>query len=432
MLAAVVDAFAQGVRRDLFLVPVSIHYGRVVEEDAYQRELGGGEKEPESLAGLVRARRVLSRRHGTVYITFADPISLNEALGERKDAFRHQQDPETLERKRRFVQKLGFRLAARRQRRGGGRRDLGVGDRAAQPCRTAPCRLSDFVTRGRALARYLRARGVRFTASLERNDEGEFRENLGFLENGGLIQRLSSEGRSVIYVPAEKRLALDFYKNNTHPLLPAAGAGRSTRWRAGCAVRRCGRRGVVARPAALGVSAAGARCAQLPSSTRPRPTWSPMGALERRSAARSIRSTRSSCRCARMLDNFREAYWIAAQALLELPDSRRRRRRPLLERMQKRYRTGLLLGEVRKPEGNSSVTLGNALNRFAELDCVQVRVGKGKDRLVTRGAQFGAPRAIAERIGAGVVGVLISAPWFRATPGVRHAPSGRATGRPVA
>src|SRR4029453_5546707 len=65
MLAAVVDGFLQGVRRDLYRVPVPSDYGGVVEEESYQRELGGGEKDPESLAGLVRARRVLSRRHGT-------------------------------------------------------------------------------------------------------------------------------------------------------------------------------------------------------------------------------------------------------------------------------------------------------------------------------------------------------------------------------
>ena len=56
--------------------------------------------------------------------------------------------------------------------------------------------------------------------------------------------------------------------------------------------------------------------------------------------------------------------------------------------MQKRYRTGLLLGEVRKPEGNSSVTLGNALNRFAELEFVQVRIRQGQ------GAHGDARRAV--------------------------------------
>src|SRR5207253_5576182 len=62
MLSAIVNAFLQGVRRDLYLVPISIHYGRVPEEEAYRREVAGEEKEPESLGALLRARSVLKRR----------------------------------------------------------------------------------------------------------------------------------------------------------------------------------------------------------------------------------------------------------------------------------------------------------------------------------------------------------------------------------
>jgi glycerol-3-phosphate O-acyltransferase len=401
MVSAIVDAFVQGVRRDLYLVPVSIHYGRVVEEDAYQSELGGAEKEPESLAGLMRARQVLKRRHGTVYISFAEPISLNGALGDRKEIFRYQHDPETLERKRRFVQKLGFRLLRE------------VNDTAVAGATSLSAtvllglshpasRLNDFVTRARALARYLRARGVRFTASLERNDEGEFRENLAFLENGGLIQRLAGEGRSVIYVPAERRLALDFYKNNTIHffLLPALlldGLGRGQR---GAALRDDVSwwldllRFEFPLPEREGLSA------EL--------EWIQAylvreGALSADGETLDAQHPFVVTVCA-ILDNFREAYWMAAQVLLELPEAGMSQR-AAVERMQKRYRTGLLLGEVRKPEGNASVTLGNAISRFAELGWVQVRAGKGKERIVTRGAKFDALGATAQRIGAGVVGV---------------------------
>jgi len=103
-----------------------------------------------------------------------------------------------------------------------------------------------------------------------------------------------------------------------------------------------------------------------------------------------------------ILDNFREAYWIAAHVLAETPEAGLPQK-STIERMQKRYRTSLLLGEVRKPEGNSSVTLGNALNRFAELEYVQLRAGKGKERVVARGARFDGLTAVAERIGAGSV-----------------------------
>lgn len=400
MLSAIVDAFLQGVRRDLYLVPVSIHYGRVVEEEAYQRELGGGEKEPESLAGLVRARRVLSRRHGTVYINFADPISLNDALGERKEAFRKQSDSEMAERKRRFVQKLGFRLLREvNDTAVAGATSISATVLLGLPHRA--CRLDDFVTRARALVRYLRTRGVRFTASLERNDEGEFRENLGFLENGGLIQRLASEARSVIYVPDEKRLPLDFYKNNTLHffLLPALVLDAVGRGLSGDALRadvswwldllrwefplpeRDDLAAELERVRGY-LIAEGALAEPGDTLDRQHPYVVTVGAI---------------------LDNFREAYWIAAQALFELREGGLSQV-AAIERMQKRYRTGLLLGEVHKPEGNSSVTLGNALSRFAELESVQVRSGKGKERTVLRGARFDALAPIAARIGAGVIG----------------------------
>ena len=91
-----------------------------------------------------------------------------------------------------------------------------------------------------------------------------------------------------------------------------------------------------------------------------------------------------------------------AQALRELPEEGATRT-ALLERTQKRYRAGLLLGEVRKPEGNSSVTIGNALSRFTELESVTVRAGKGKEKLVERGPRFADLPDLAARIGAGVV-----------------------------
>jgi hypothetical protein len=66
--------------------------------------------------------------------------------------------------------------------------------------------------------------------------------------------------------------------------------------------------------------------------------------------------------------------------------------------MRKRYTEALLLGEVGKPEGNSSVTLGNALNRLSEIGCVRIRSGKGKEVLVQRGEHFADLLPISSRI----------------------------------
>ena len=51
----IVNAFSQGVRRDLYLVPVSIHYGRIVEEEAYTREVSGEAKERSRRCAAARA-----------------------------------------------------------------------------------------------------------------------------------------------------------------------------------------------------------------------------------------------------------------------------------------------------------------------------------------------------------------------------------------
>ena len=51
------------------------------------------------------------------------------------------------------------------------------------------------------------------------------------------------------------------------------------------------------------------------------------------------------------------------------------------------------------------MTLGNALSRFAEFEAIQRRAGKGRDRHVTPGPRAAGLAALAERIGAGLIGV---------------------------
>ena len=53
----------------------------------------GGEKTQESVLGLVRARRFLRGRFGSVHIHCDEPISLAEAMGDRRGAFHHPSDP---------------------------------------------------------------------------------------------------------------------------------------------------------------------------------------------------------------------------------------------------------------------------------------------------------------------------------------------------
>ena len=83
-LSILLQAYEQGFCKDLVFVPVSIIYDRIIEESSYIKEIGGGNKEKESLRQFINARRFLKRRYGTIYIRFSQPFSLNEYLAEKK------------------------------------------------------------------------------------------------------------------------------------------------------------------------------------------------------------------------------------------------------------------------------------------------------------------------------------------------------------
>jgi glycerol-3-phosphate O-acyltransferase len=76
LLGMILDAFARGARRDLYVVPVGLSYELLVEESSMVAERSGARKVPESLMSLVRAASVLRRRAGPVTIQFGEPISL--------------------------------------------------------------------------------------------------------------------------------------------------------------------------------------------------------------------------------------------------------------------------------------------------------------------------------------------------------------------
>ncbi|MFN8543304.1 MAG: 1-acyl-sn-glycerol-3-phosphate acyltransferase [Candidatus Binatia bacterium] len=385
MLAALVNSFAQGVRRDLYLVPISLHYGRIPEEESYTREVRGEEKEAESLGALLRARSILTHRFGTAYVSFAEPVSLHDVLGSQRERFQAGAgEPELEEEKRRFVQRLGFRLL----REINAVAVAGASSVSATALLGAPrpaCRVDDFLAASRTLVGLLRLQGVQLTSSLARNEASNFRESLAWLESGGLILRLVDSDGVVLHAPASKRVNLDYYKNNTIHffLIPAlvtqgllAGipiaelAGHVAWWLDLY-------RWEFPLPARDGLSADIARWID---------HYREVGAVVGDAPQRGhpVVVVTSS-----VLENFREGYLIAARTVAaqrEWPVMEK----ALIERMRRQFATSELLGEVRKPEGNSVIIFGNALSRLTELGHVVVtRKGRGgRERWIDRGAAF--------------------------------------------
>jgi len=80
MLSILLNAYKNGACEDMIIVPIYIGYDRVLEETSYLQELEGGKKEPETLKGVLKARKFLKRRYGKIYIRFDDAISMNELI----------------------------------------------------------------------------------------------------------------------------------------------------------------------------------------------------------------------------------------------------------------------------------------------------------------------------------------------------------------
>jgi glycerol-3-phosphate O-acyltransferase len=383
MLSAIVHAFLQGVRSDLYLVPVSIVYERLVEEEAYKRELMGEEKEKENLLALVRARAVLKRNYGKAYVSFGEPISLEAAFGPLKDRFREADDPALDDEKRRFVLKLGFRLLGEVNAASA----IGAPSIAATVLLSNPhsaIRYPDFLRVAHRLLGHAALEGATFTRTLE-HDRATFRETLAFLESSGLVVSIPDGDGRILHVPDDKRINLDFYKNNSIHLfvllalvareLAAATPPEHIAHEVGWWLdlfrnefvlpereRLAGR--IAALVDGLGGGSPGDGAAR------------PGDPLVATTAA--------------ILQNFREAYWVAVKVLRGL-DAAGTNQRSLLHEMQRVYRVELLLGVLRKPEGNTTVTLENAINRLGEIGMIafESRGRSGRERWVLRGPEYG-------------------------------------------
>ena len=83
LLSILLNAFRNGACEDMIFVPIFIGYDQVLEEGAYLKEIEGGQKKPESLLQVIKARKFLKHRYGRIYIQFHDPISLKKLTSDQ-------------------------------------------------------------------------------------------------------------------------------------------------------------------------------------------------------------------------------------------------------------------------------------------------------------------------------------------------------------
>lgn len=214
LISIEVDAWIAGARDDLFFVPVAIDYAKVIEAQAYARELAGAEKKREDIKGLLKTPAVLRSRWGRVHVQFDAPISLAAFAADRGFDPQHH----TSDERKDLIHTLAHRIAWGMGRvqtitttslvsaalLASGERGVSAGDLGKR---------IDFL---RTLAR---SKGARFSrpialAPADPHEPGAVREALANFESDGQIERQAVGGETYFHVTEKARPSLDFYKNN--------------------------------------------------------------------------------------------------------------------------------------------------------------------------------------------------------------------------
>jgi glycerol-3-phosphate O-acyltransferase len=211
MLSWIIEAFIDSHRRDLHFVPVGITYERLVEEGAMVDELEGGRKRDESLLGLVRARKVLRRRFGSVFVNFGEPISLARALEGRRELFLGEVDDAKLSERRVFTEALGNDIVERI--------NLAM---VANATSVAACVVlaearpglfrAELAERMNQLVDLMKLQDVRLTPALAA-DAPSYRDSIDFLLRLGLLHAENDPRGEIVYYEEKDRRALDVYRN---------------------------------------------------------------------------------------------------------------------------------------------------------------------------------------------------------------------------
>ncbi len=92
MLSMVVKSYLRNSTRPIAIVPIYLGYDKVMEVKSYLKELSGGTKKKESALQLLQARKLLRANYGKAYVSYGEPIILEEFLDSTQPGWRESDD----------------------------------------------------------------------------------------------------------------------------------------------------------------------------------------------------------------------------------------------------------------------------------------------------------------------------------------------------
>jgi glycerone phosphate O-acyltransferase len=88
MLKSCLECYFRRQIDNLILIPISINYEKVLEDNLHANELLGIPKPKESKSGLLKATQILKKSFGSMIVKFSQPIHVHDAY----ELFKKQQE----------------------------------------------------------------------------------------------------------------------------------------------------------------------------------------------------------------------------------------------------------------------------------------------------------------------------------------------------
>ncbi len=237
LLSMLVDACLSLPGRKVHYVPISVGYELIVEQQSYVDELSGAEKRSENIGGLLKTPDVLRSRYGRLYIQFGEVLPFDKLIDESLAVSHGDNRPSAARElgpadRRNLIQRIGHRAVYEinrvtmvtpvalvstcfmaHRRRGMSHVEL---ERMATTLRDVLVRL------GARLPPVLSTPGHGPEAATAIH-AAAIGEAVKLLCEGKLVSQVGEGAEAVYSVPDERRLALEYYKNNVlHFFVPSA------------------------------------------------------------------------------------------------------------------------------------------------------------------------------------------------------------------
>jgi len=213
-LSILLNAYKNNACKEMSFVPIFIGYDHVLEEKSYLHEQEGGEKKPESIWQVIRARKFLKKRWGQVSIRFHEPLCLSSLEADQP----HPVAAMTSKELNAFCRDLGFRIINAIDRSS---KVTPYGLVAAALLNSDQERMAydHLMAQIDTYLNYLICREVDLVDSLLMDPSHSVSQVLDDYIQRGYIERMRGDKNTpvadeVLKIVDNKRPNLDFYKNN--------------------------------------------------------------------------------------------------------------------------------------------------------------------------------------------------------------------------